>query len=221
MAGRRARRPPRAGDAEPGGAGGDAEPDGAGAGTGDRGDIRQRLDLWDAITYRFGWHRPLLVDLDGGLFAVVTDPPRPRAEAEPGSLPWLRHVLSRVRSHDRALYAAAGGLARSHGELPRSRREAAELGALVASGRLDPGLTLLEDAWDSVVVERARRAARVGEGLLGEPVPGLRAHDEQARHGVPGVLAAWLDQLRRPEAHAQALGVHRTPAPPPAPGCPR
>lgn len=203
---------PGPGDAEPDGAGGgDAEPDGAGAGTGgngDRGDIRQRLDLWDAITYRFGWHRPLLVDLDGGLFAVVTDPPRPRAEAEPGSLPWLRHVLSRVRSHDRALYAAAGGLARSHGELPRSRREAAELGALVASGRLDPGLTLLEDAWDSVVVERARRAARVGEGLLGGPLPGLRAHDE--RHGTAFLetLAAWLDHFGDPKGTAQALGVH-------------
>src|SRR5690606_41291365 len=131
---------PGPGDAEPGGAGGgDAEPDGAGAGNGDRGDIRQRLDLWDAITYRFGWHRPLLVDLDGGLFAVVTDPPRPRAEAEPGSLPWLRHGLSRVRSHDRAPYAAAGGPARPLGQPPRAPLLAPALGARRASRRRGPG----------------------------------------------------------------------------------
>ena len=171
-------------------------------------DGRRGLDLWDAITYRFGWHRPLLVDLDGAAFAVVTDPPRPRAEAEPGSLPWLRHVLTRVRSHDRALYAAAGGPARSHAELPRSRGEAAELDALIASGRLAPDLVLLEDAWDAVVVERARKATRVEAGLLGGPLPVLRAHDE--RHGTAFLptLAAWLDHFGDPKGAAQALGVH-------------
>ncbi|TDE32176.1 PucR family transcriptional regulator [Actinomadura sp. 6K520] len=171
-------------------------------------DIRQRLDLWDAITYRFGWHRPLIGDLDGVLFAVLTDPPRPRTEADPGSLPWLRHVLDRVRSHDHALYAAAGGVAHSRTELPRSRAEAAELDALVASGHLPPGLILLEDAWDAVVVERARTATRVGAGLLGGPLPGLRAHDE--RHGTAFLptLAAWLDHFGDPKGTAQELGVH-------------
>ncbi|TDC62987.1 PucR family transcriptional regulator [Actinomadura sp. GC306] len=170
------------------------------------GDIRRRLDLWDSITYRFGWHRPLIGDLDGALFAVLTDPPRPQAEA--GSLPWLRHVLDRVRSHDGALYAAAGGLARSRTELPRSRAEAAELAALVASGHLAPGLVRLEDAWDAVVVERARSAARVDAGLLGGPLPALRAHDE--RHGTAFLptLAAWLDHFGDPKGTAQALGVH-------------
>ncbi|XRQ04790.1 helix-turn-helix domain-containing protein [Actinomadura welshii] len=175
---------------------------------GEADDIRQRLDLWDAITHRFGWHLPLLVDLDGALFAVLTDPPRPRTEADAGSMPWLRHVVARVHAHDRALYAAAGGLARSPAELPRSRAEAAELDALVASGRLAPGLVLLEDAWDSVVLERARKATRIEAGLLGGPLPALEAHDEAHGTAFLRTLAAWLDHFGDPKGTAQALGVH-------------
>ncbi|URM99256.1 hypothetical protein LUW76_35770 [Actinomadura madurae] len=98
-------------------------------------DVRRRLDLWDAVVQRFGWHRPLLTDLDGNLFAVVTEPP---GRDTAGTMPWLRHALTRVRAHDRALYAAAGGLAHSPADLPRSRAEAAELAALITAGRLSP-----------------------------------------------------------------------------------
>ncbi|NED17226.1 hypothetical protein G3I31_03470, partial [Streptomyces sp. SID9913] len=33
------------------------------------GDIRRQLDLWESVARRFGWHQPLLADLDGRLFA--------------------------------------------------------------------------------------------------------------------------------------------------------
>jgi hypothetical protein len=169
-------------------------------------DLRRRLDLWEAITHRFGWHRPLLTDLDGALFALLTDSSGTRGEA--GSTPWLRTVLGEVRAHDRTLYAAAGGPARSPADLPRSRAEAAELDALIASGRLAPGVLVLEDAWDAVVVERARRATRVEAGLLGGPLPALRAHDEEHGTAFLATLAAWLDHYGDPKGTAEALSVH-------------
>ncbi|GAA1776601.1 PucR family transcriptional regulator [Actinomadura chokoriensis] len=167
-------------------------------------DLPRRLDLWEAITHRFGWHRPLLADLDGALFALLTD--RPGGEA--GSLPWLRTVLAEVRAHDRTLYAAAGGPAHAATDLPRSRTEAAELDALVASGRLSPGLVLLEDAWDAVIVERARKATRIEAGLLGGPLPVLQAHDEAHGTAFLPTLDAWLDHYGDPKATAEALSVH-------------
>ena len=175
-------------------------------GADETGDIRQRLDLWEAITQRFGWHRPLLTDADGALYAVLTE--RPPRDDDPGSLPWLRQILPRVRAHDRTLYAVAGGLAHAHAELPRSRAEAAELDALIASGRLTPGLTLLEDAWDTVIVERARKATRIDTGLLGGPLPELIAHDEARGTAFLPTLAAWLDHYGDPKGTAHALDVH-------------
>lgn len=169
-------------------------------------DLRRRLDLWEAITHRFGWHRPLLTDLDGALYAVMTDPPRGGREA--GSMPWLRTVLVEVRTHDRGLYAAAGGLAHSPADLPRSRAEAAELDALVTSGRLSPGLVLLEDAWDAVTVERARKALRVEAGLLGGPLAALASHDDAHGTAFLPTLAAWLDHFGDTKGTAQALSVH-------------
>ncbi|NKZ07553.1 PucR family transcriptional regulator [Actinomadura latina] len=169
-------------------------------------DLRRRLDLWEAITHRFGWHRPLLTDLDGALYTVLTD--RPHTGHEAGSMPWLRTVLTEVRAHDRSLYAAAGGLARSPAELPRSRAEAAELDALIASGRPPPGLVLLEDAWDAVIVERARRATRVEAGFLGGPLGALRSHDETHGTAFLPTLAAWLDHYGDPKGTAEALSVH-------------
>lgn len=167
-------------------------------------DVRQRLDLWDAITGRFGWHRPLLTDIDDKVFAVLTGPPR----RDTGSLPWLSHVLTQVRADDPTLWAAAGGVAHTPADLPRSRAEAAELAALITSGRLSPGTVLIEDAWDAVIVERARKATRIDHGLLGGPLAALQAHDETHGTAFLPTLAAWLDHYGDTKGTAQALDVH-------------
>ncbi|MFI0404578.1 PucR family transcriptional regulator [Actinomadura sp. 3N508] len=171
---------------------------------GETGDLRRRLDLWEAITHRFGWHRPLLTDLDDTLYAVLSAPAAPTRDA--GTLPWLDDVLTRVRTHDPALYATAGGLARTPADLPRSRAEAAELAALVSSGHLSPGLHLLDDTWDAVVVERARKAT--GTTLLGGPLPALQSHDETHGTAFLPTLAAWLDHYGDTKGTAHALDVH-------------
>ncbi|MGJ3562202.1 hypothetical protein ACR6C2_44595 [Streptomyces sp. INA 01156] len=62
------------------------------------------------MALRFGWHQPLLTDLDGLLFGLVVERPRGRrpvtaggmADAGAGTLDWLRHVLREVHAHDPA-----------------------------------------------------------------------------------------------------------------------
>ncbi|MFH8381437.1 PucR family transcriptional regulator [Kitasatospora sp. NPDC018058] len=184
-------------------------------GTADRTeDVRRQLDLWESVVRRFGWHQPLLVDLDDVPFAVLTEPPRPHRQtaADTGSMPWLRRVLGEVRTHDRGRYAAAGGLARCHAELPRSRAQAAELISLAAAGRAatgsPDGVVLLEDAWDAVLIERARTALGPDACLLGGPLPDLRAHDEAHGTSFLPTLAAWLDHYGEPQDAARALRIH-------------
>lgn len=183
-------------------------------------DVRRQLDLWESVARRFGWHQPLLADVDGLLLGVVTEQQRGRrrvaagtsAGADAGTLDWLRHVLTEVRSHDPGLYAAAGGPAHSPDELPRSMAEAVELYRLIGAGRLPvsrgAGTVLLEDAWDAVVIERARVAVGIDTGPLGGPLAVLRVHDEE--HGTPylATLAAWLDHFGDPQSAARVLRIH-------------
>lgn len=190
--------------------------DGAGAAE----DVRRQLDLWESVARRFGWHQPLLADLDGLLFALVTErspgsqrtTPGIPADAGAGTLGWLRRVLADIRSHDPGLYAAVGRPAHSPDQLPRSTAEAVELHRLIGAGRLSPargtGTALMEDAWDTVVVERARTALGAGTCLLGGPLAVLRAHDQE--HGTPylATLAAWLDHFGDPQSAARLLRIH-------------
>ncbi|PWI07527.1 PucR family transcriptional regulator [Streptomyces sp. NWU339] len=189
-------------------------------GSPDGTDIRRQLDLWESVALRFGWHQPLLTDLDGLLFGLVAERPRGRrpvtaggmADAGAGTLDWLRHVLREVHAHDPGLYAAAGCPADSPDQLPRATAEAGELHRLIGTGRLPlpdrTGIVLMEDAWDAVVVERATAAVGIDTGLLGGPLAALRAHDEE--HGTPyrTTLAAWLDHFGDPQSAARLLRIH-------------
>ncbi|MHA6627399.1 PucR family transcriptional regulator [Pseudonocardia sichuanensis] len=177
--------------------------------------VDARLDLWTAISHRYGWQHPLLTDVDGTVFGLLTEPGGtgqggtgqgdPRAA---GTLPWLRAVVEGVNPNDADLTAAVGGRAAGRDDLPQSRAEAAELLRLQAAGLLDAPVVRIEDAWDAVVVARARAAVRVADGLLGGPLPALVAHDRD--HGTRYVetLSAWLDHPGDPKAAAAALHIH-------------
>jgi hypothetical protein len=202
-----------------GGAGGAGATSATGA-TGATEGVRRQLDLWESVARRFGWHQPLLADLDGLLFALVAERPPGRrraapgtpAEAGAGTLDWLRQVLTEIRAHDPGLYAAVGRPAHSPDQLPRSTAEAVELHRLIGAGRLPlshgTGTVLMEDAWDAVVIERATAAVGTDTGLLGGPLAALRAHDEE--HGTPylATLAAWLDHFGDPQSAARLLRIH-------------
>lgn len=169
------------------------------------GDPHAQLALWESVTRRYGWQHALLADLDGGVFAVVTADPGPNAA---GSWEWLRSVVEAVHPHDDALFAAAGGVADHRTQLPRSRGEATELHQLIASGRLPGPVARIEDAWDAVVVARARAAVRTETGLLGGPLPALLAHDDEHRTAYVATLSAWLAHAGEPKAAAAALQIH-------------
>jgi hypothetical protein len=172
---------------------------------GSPGDVQGELDLWESISRRFGWNQPLLVDLDGAVFALVTTTGRANAA---GSLGWLATVVDAVHRHDPALRAAAGGPADGRTELPRSRAEAAELRALMATERVPGPFVQVEDVWDTVVVARARSAVHPEVSLLGGPLPALVAHDRDHHTDYLATLAAWLRHAGEPKAAAAELGIH-------------
>ncbi|HYH33096.1 MAG TPA: helix-turn-helix domain-containing protein [Pseudonocardia sp.] len=169
------------------------------------GDVQGHLDLWESISRRFGWNQPLLVDLDSAVFALVTTSGRASAA---GSMGWLAKLVGTVHAHDPTLSAAAGGAATSRAELPRSRAEAAELRALMASEHVRGPLTRIEDAWDTVVVARARSAVHPEISLLGGPLPALVAHDRDQHTDYLATLAAWLRHAGEPKAAATELRIH-------------
>jgi hypothetical protein len=164
-----------------------------------------RLDLWAAITRRYGWHDPLLTDLDGTVFALLAERGTPRTA---GTLSWLHALIANVHPNDPDLTAAIGGTAIDRAAIPRSRAEAAELFRLQAAGPVATPAVRIEDAWPTVVIARARAAVRVDESLLGSPLPALVGHDRD--HGTRYVetLSAWLDHPGDPKTAAAALHIH-------------
>ncbi|GEL17395.1 PucR family transcriptional regulator [Pseudonocardia asaccharolytica DSM 44247 = NBRC 16224] len=168
-------------------------------------DVRRALDLWESIARRFGWQQPLLADLDGVVFALLTVPGRPGTA---GSLAWLRGLIDAVHPHDPALRAALGRLVTDRGELPRSRREAAELVVLLGTDRFPGPVLGIEDAWYAVTTARANAAVRAEDGLLGGPLPALLAHDREHGTAYLATLAAWLDHAGEPKTTAAALHIH-------------
>ncbi|WP_407111803.1 hypothetical protein ACE1N8_27530 [Streptomyces sp. DSM 116494] len=50
-------------------------------------DVRRQLDLWESVALRFGWHQPLLTDLDGALFGLVVDGRAAGGRSRPGVWP--------------------------------------------------------------------------------------------------------------------------------------
>jgi hypothetical protein len=167
--------------------------------------VDARLDLWTAISHRYGWQHPLLTDVDGTVFALLAEQGGPRAA---GTLPWLHALVEGVHPNDADLTAAVGGSAAERDDLPQYRTEAAELLRLQTAGRVEVPVVRIEDAWDAVLVARARSAVRVDDGLLGGPLPALVEHDRD--HGTRYVetVSAWLDHPGDPKAAAAALHIH-------------
>lgn len=189
----------------------------------DSDDVSQDLDVWESIFRRRQWQQPLITDLDGVAWAVVTTD-----QGRPGTWDWVVEVVRAEVAGDPALHAVAGGAVTVPSRLGQSREEAAELADLHAGGRIAGPVVRFDDAWQEVTIARAAgavgvrrgtsspRAGRVAEppgarlaaGLLGGPLPALEAHD--AAHGTAylATLAAHLDHPTRPTRAAAALHVH-------------
>ncbi|MEO9153511.1 MAG: helix-turn-helix domain-containing protein [Lapillicoccus sp.] len=189
----------------------------------DSDDVSHDLDVWESIFRRRQWQQPLITDLDGVAWAVVTTDP-----GRPGTWDWLAEVVRAEASTDASLHALAGSPVTVASALRQSRAEAAELADLHAAGRVAGPAVTFDDVWQEVTLGRAVAAVgvrggavgRMGGGvpdsgspparvpLLGGPLPALEAHD--AAHGTAylATLAAHLDHPTEPTRAAAALHVH-------------
>jgi len=161
-------------------------------------DLQEQVDLWVATCRRHGWAEPLLADLDGMVFAVVT------GGSGPGSWNWLDRLVTESHDVDPSLVAAAGAPVQTRADLPRSRVEAAELLALVRD--TEQATLAFDRAWAPLTVRRATSA--IDPAALGGPVADLLAHDEQRGTAYVETLHAWLAYPGEPQRAAQLLHVH-------------
>ena len=190
---------------------------------GDSDDASHDLDVWESIFRRRQWQQPLITDLDGVAWAVVTTD-----RGRPGTWDWLADVVRAEAAADPSLYAVAGSAVTVPSRLRQSRDQASELAELHADGRVTGPAVRFDDAWKAVTLARAagavsvrrgtnQRTVRVAsdsrvppasESLLGGPLPALAAHD--AAHGTAylATLAAHLDHPTDPTRAAAALHVH-------------
>ncbi len=161
-------------------------------------DVQQQIDLWAATCRRYSWGDPLLADMNGTVFAIVT------AGTTPGSWTWLGKLVGDAHRDDPSLRAAAGAPAHSLAALPRSRAQAAELLAL--TGTEDVAVLEFDNAWVPLTVHRATAALDLGG--LGGPVAVLLEHDLDRGTAYVATLRAWLAFPGEPQRAAAELHVH-------------
>lgn len=140
----------------------------------DSDDASHDLDVWESIFRRRQWQQPLITDLDGVAWAVVTTGP-----GRPGTWDWLCEVVSAEASSDPSLHAVAGSAVVLPSRLRQSRDEAIELADLHATDLHGPDLhapdlyargqvagpaVRFDDAWREVTLARAARAVSRGHG---------------------------------------------------------
>jgi hypothetical protein len=164
-------------------------------------DASWRLELWEAAARRHSWTASCLADLDGTVFAVVSE-----HGSRPGSWEWLRRLVDDMHGADSAIRAAAGGPAGTVADLPRSRAEAAELLGLLRDGRVPGPSVRLEQAWAALTVRRA--AAALEADPVGGPLAALVAHDAEHHTDYVATLAAWLAHPGQPRRAAAELVIH-------------
>ncbi|MEO7061548.1 MAG: helix-turn-helix domain-containing protein [Lapillicoccus sp.] len=168
----------------------------------DSDDVTHDLDVWESVFRRHQWQQPLITDVDGAAWAVVTA--GPTDQGRPGTWEWLATTTAAQARADPSLHVVAGGAVTDPALLRASRDEAAELAALLARGRISGPVVAFEDAWREVTLGRA---ATTGPPL-GGPLPALRAHDDARGTAYLPTLAAWLDHPAEPTRAAAALHVH-------------
>ncbi len=161
-------------------------------------DPAQQIDLWTATCRRYSWADPLLADVDGTVFAIVTE------GTAPGSWTWLQRLVTEAHEDEAWVRAAAGGPAATVADLPGSRTEAAETLPILVD--TDGPLLAFDDAWVALTVRRA--TSNLDLATLDGPVPVLLDHDERHGTAYAPTLRAWLAYIGEPQRAARDLHVH-------------
>jgi hypothetical protein len=180
-------------------------------------EVERRLAVWESILRSRGRRRPALAELDGILYAVVA---ADGAETEAGTWPWLRHLADRPDRRaqpdqaarpdrdGRGMRIAAGAVARSVGELPRSRGEAAALLRLLGIGYLDVAVVAHEEAWAAAVVDLVTGRVPVSELTAVGPLGEILAADRSRGGWYAETLRAYLEHPGDPAGASRTLHVH-------------
>lgn len=158
----------------------------------------ERTAVWTAMAQRNGWRQPMLAELGGVVYAVVT------TSSRPGGWPWLQALVE--SEHDLDLAVVAGRAVPELAEIAESAAQARQLHEVrqVTVGDA-PAVRTIDDDWAPVVLARAVRG--VGSTALVSPLVELVAADREGGELV-ATLCAVIDHWGEPRRAARALGVH-------------
>ncbi|WP_396903126.1 PucR family transcriptional regulator [Mycolicibacterium sp.] len=164
------------------------------------------LLAFERATAGFGWSRPGRSALAGN--TVYTVLPGAEAEAASGWVAGLRAALPEPVT----VQAGISGPATA-AELALARSEADECLALheVRHGDdlgHDERVPVYDEAWDEILLQRLRIAARAGRAPQRGPVAELRAYDQANGTQYAATLRAWLEAQGDLVEAGRSLGVH-------------
>ncbi|MFI5959380.1 PucR family transcriptional regulator [Cryptosporangium sp. NPDC051539] len=144
------------------------------------------ISVWRTTFRRHAWAHPILADLDGQVFALVTD------GATAGGWEWLRALSERG---DLGVVGASRP-ASTTASLPDRRAEASEV--LRAAAAAGSSAASYEEVWASIVIRRGSQA--VGTGARDD----LRDLPDHLAETLLAWLLAWGDYART----ARELRIH-------------
>lgn len=158
------------------------------------------LLAFERATAGFGWSRPGRSALAGNTVYTVL----PGAEAEAAGS-WVTGLRAALPEQVTVLAGISGPATAA--ELALARSEADECLALheVRHGGPAP---VYDEAWDEILLQRLRIAARSGRAPQRGPVAELRAHDQAHGTQYADTLRAWLEAQGDLAGAGRALGVH-------------
>lgn len=158
------------------------------------------LLAFERATAGFGWSRPGRSALAGNTVYTVL----PGAEAEAASS-WVTGLRAALPERVTVLAGISGPATAA--ELALARNEADECLAL-HEVRREGSAPVYDEAWDEILLQRLRIAARSGRSPQRGPVAELRAHDQAHGTQYAATLRAWLEAQGDLAEAGRALGVH-------------
>jgi hypothetical protein len=158
------------------------------------------LLAFERATAGFGWSRPGRTALAGNTIYTVL----PGAEADAASS-WVTGLRAALPERVTVLAGISGPATAA--ELALARSEADECLALHEVRHEGPA-PVYDEAWDEILLQRLRIAARSGRAPQRGPVAELRAHDQAQGTQYAVTLRAWLEAQGDLAGAGRALGVH-------------
>ncbi|MEV0673054.1 helix-turn-helix domain-containing protein [Mycobacterium sp. NPDC050441] len=168
------------------------------------------LLAFERATAGFGWSRPGRSALAGNTVYTVL----PGAEAEAASR-WVAGLRAALPEPVTVLAGISGPATAAELALARSEADEClalhevlhEVGHGDAVGLYD-SVPVYDEAWDEILLQRLRIAARAGRAPQRGPVAELRAHDQANGTQYAATLRAWLEAQGDLAGAGRALGVH-------------